>query len=415
MTVRKWAVRFVLFSGALLLSLGLIAFLAVQIQQRMLRWRSERLLADMHRIRLYQTNWDEAQRLMRRWGRWGYYEGSCTAASCKYVIELDSVDRYTPRVPRRAWLDWLLKYDRLNLYQWFGGRMSAFRASFTVHDGTIWREETGMGVSVPRKKMRVFTADDFEWTLSVGADSRQSINASGYDTELAKHPYYQVWRPDGCKILCQIVSVHYSTRTPPAEIERLTSYDFSCFTRFKPCVRFAELLPAAEEWHVYDSKYESGPTVPFPKERPLTDRLPPPPSCDKIPVWTQARDAGYVMAINVISTKIQTDHEPYGDYHSQLAEARVVDSLKEPGPWQTGTLVKIQSDRALEVLSEYHAERMVPGRRYLVFVYADVKRVRQLPNKDWPMVYQPCWLREDTPEVRRELEKGFAQNDTLRP
>ena len=42
---------------------------------------------------------------------------------------------------------------------------------------------------------------------------------------------------------------------------RLTSYDFSCFTRFHPCARIVDLLPAAVEWHLYDSQYESGPTV----------------------------------------------------------------------------------------------------------------------------------------------------------
>jgi hypothetical protein len=154
MTFRKWAVRFVLFAGGLVLSLVLIAFLSVQMQQRTLRWRAERLSRDMHQIRLYQSTWADAQRLMHRWGAWGYYDGSCMAASCKYEIELDSVDRYNQRVPRQAWMIWLLRHDRLNLYQWFGGRLSVFRASFTVHDGTIWRESAAMAVSVPGRRMR---------------------------------------------------------------------------------------------------------------------------------------------------------------------------------------------------------------------------------------------------------------------
>src|SRR5580698_7204243 len=125
MTFRKWAVRVVLFAGGIVLSLVLLAFLAVQTQQRMLRWRAERLLADMHQIRLYQTTWADAQRLMHRWGAWGHYDGSCTAESCKFEIEMDNS-------PRHAWLVWLLRHDRLNLYQWFGGRDSGFRTNFTV-------------------------------------------------------------------------------------------------------------------------------------------------------------------------------------------------------------------------------------------------------------------------------------------
>ena len=160
MTFRKWAVRVVRLAVVAAVSLVLIAFLAVQIQQRMLRWRAERLLADMHQIRLYQSTWGDAQRLMHRWGGWGYYDGSCTTASCKYEIEMDSIVRYNPRVPRHAWLVSLLTHDRFNLYQWFGGRVAVFHASFTVHDGTIWRESTWMGVSVPRRRMRRHTDVD---------------------------------------------------------------------------------------------------------------------------------------------------------------------------------------------------------------------------------------------------------------
>src|ERR1700722_1312763 len=117
MTFRKWAVRIVLFAGGVVLSLVLLTFLAVQIQQRMMRWHGERLMADMHQIRLYQSTWADAQRLMHRWGAWGPYDGSCTAARCEYKIEMDGIDRYNPRVPRHAWVDWLLAHDRLNLYQ----------------------------------------------------------------------------------------------------------------------------------------------------------------------------------------------------------------------------------------------------------------------------------------------------------
>jgi hypothetical protein len=69
MSFKKWAVPIVLFAGAVVLSLVLLTFLAVQIQQRTLRWRAERLSADMHQIRLYQSTWADAQRLMNRWER----------------------------------------------------------------------------------------------------------------------------------------------------------------------------------------------------------------------------------------------------------------------------------------------------------------------------------------------------------
>ena len=56
-------------------------------------------------------------------------------------------------------------------------------------------------------------------------------------------------------------------------------------------------------------------------------------------------------------------------------------------------------------------EPLVPGRRYIVFGNGEPERV----TKDSPITFERCGVQEDTPEIRRELEKGFAQNDTLRP
>jgi len=45
----------------------------------------------MHRIRLYQSNWADAQSLMHRWGEWGHYDGQCTPEACLYQIVLGSL------------------------------------------------------------------------------------------------------------------------------------------------------------------------------------------------------------------------------------------------------------------------------------------------------------------------------------
>jgi hypothetical protein len=416
MTIRSWAVRIVLFAGGLFLSLILITFLAVQIQQRTLRWRAERLSADMHQIRLYQTTWADAQRLMHRWGAWGHYDGSCTAASCKYEIEMDSIDRYNPHAPYHAWLVWLLQHDRLNLYQWFGGRLSAFHASFTVHDGTIWRESTAMGVSVPRRRIRTGNYDDFDASLSVGSASYQRLHRTienwtpfigDSEDELAQHPYYKVGRPGGCMINCQIGIAYYSTHTAPSEILRLTSYDFSCFTRFNTCAHLEDLLPVAKEWHLYDNADESSPTVPKPS--------PLPPPCSNIPVWVQARDARYVLTVEALSTEIVKHHEDYGEYLREVTKIRVVSSLKEPAPWLPGAIVSAYHIYWLDDASHSsEGKHMVPGGRYIVFAIGNDDRIN-LVTKDSPVSFDRCGVQEDTPGIRSELEKGFAQNDTLRP
>jgi hypothetical protein len=175
------------------------------------------------------------------------------------------------------------------------------------------------------------------------------------------------------------------------------------------------LLPAGKEWHLYDSEYESGPTVPFPKERPLNEPMPKPTPCSNIPVWAQARDARYVLAVEALSTKTMKIHQDYGDYLREVTRVRVVSSLKEPAPWLPGTIVDTNHlywDNDPSSSSE--DEHFVPGRRYIVFATGNDDRMHLL-TKDSPLDFERCGVREDTPETRRELEEGFAQNDALRP
>ncbi len=389
MTFRRFAIRVVCSAAGLVLFFILVTFFAVQLQQRTLRWRAERLSADIHQIRLYQSTWADAQRLMLRWGAWGHYDGSCTPASCRYEIWIGSVDAYTPRTPPPPWLIWLLTHDRLNFYQWFGGRRSAFTASFTVHDGTIWREGTSMGVSVPRRRMR--RDNDFDESISMGAVSLQRLHRTienwepfmGSEDELAQHPYYKVGRPGGCMINCEVGVVYYSTHTPQAEIQRLTSYDFSCFTRFNPCSELEDLLPAAKEWHLY-------------KEDELKQAYLPEKPCD-VPVWALARDARYVLAVEALLAKTVKEN----GFDREATTVRIISSMKEPAPWLPGSIV-----------SAY--EHLVPGGRYIVFPVGNDRR-DQLVTKDSPLRFERCGVQEDTPETRLELEEGFAQNDTLNP
>lgn len=399
MTSYKWAVRVVAFTVITAVLLSLFAFLAVQTQQHILRWRAQRLLADVHRIRLYQSNWTDAQRLMSRWGAWGHSNGTCTTATCEYEIRIDNS-------PRHAWQTWLLMHDRFNLYQWFGGRFSAFQASFTVHNETIWRQSTYIGVSVPRRRMR--REGDFDESLSVGAVSYQRLHRTienwpsfidDSDVQLAQHPYYKVGRPGGCKINCEIVVAYYSTHTPQNEIEHLTSYDFSCFTRFSPCAQLGELIPAAKEWHLYDNAYETPP---------IADPLVTP--CNNIPLWAQARDARYVLAIEVLSTK-----NVKGDDQQVQTKARVVGSLKEPAPWQPDDAVNVRSRYVSQATpSNNEVEAMIPGKRYIIFPIGNDRR-DQLVTRNSPLTFEQCGFREDTPAVRQELQKGFLQNDVLTP
>jgi hypothetical protein len=233
--------------------------------------------------------------------------------------------------------------------------------------------------------------NDFDESISMGAVSLQRLHRTienwepfmGSEDELAQHPYYKVGRPGGCMINCEVGVVYYSTHTPQAEIQRLTSYDFSCFTRFNPCSELEDLLPAAKEWHLY-------------KEDELKQAYLPEKPCD-VPVWALARDARYVLAVEALLAKTVKEN----GFDREATTVRIISSMKEPAPWLPGSIV-----------SAY--EHLVPGGRYIVFPVGNDRR-DQLVTKDSPLRFERCGVQEDTPETRLELEEGFAQNDTLNP
>jgi hypothetical protein len=55
MAYKRWILRILRVAALAALGFVLLAFAAVQFQQWMLRWRAERLMADMHQIRLCQS------------------------------------------------------------------------------------------------------------------------------------------------------------------------------------------------------------------------------------------------------------------------------------------------------------------------------------------------------------------------
>jgi hypothetical protein len=159
--------------------------------------------------------------------------------------------------------------------------------------------------------------------------------------------------------------------------------------------------------------------VPIPPPRPESSASLPKPSppipCSNIPVWAQARDARYVLAVEALSTEVVKDQVNDHEYHHEIAKVRVVSSLKEPAPWVPGAVVNTDHLYWLNDVSPFSDdEHLVPGRRYIVFPVGNDRR-DQLVTKDSPLRFERCGLQEDTPEIRRELEKGFAQNDTLNP
>jgi hypothetical protein len=393
------------------LTVTLLTLAAVQFQQHLLRHRAQQLMTDMHQIRLYRSTWADAQRLIYRWGAWGHYDGTCTAAECKYQIALTDISYVK--------FGWLMQHGGFRLYSWFGGRASRLFVSFTVHDGAIWRETAGIAVTASPK---LLSADDeFPLTLMVQTKSRQRLRETeddwwimGADDQLAEHPYYKAGRPGGCEVNCEEAVVTYSTRTPPAEIARLTSFNLSCLTQFSSCMELEQLLPAAKDWHLYHEEDSA-----------KQQAAPPPKPCD-VPLWAIARDTRHALRVEGLSKRIvkvpgfvfvagRNAFKKGPGFNKEEALVKILTPLKGTPPWNKEAVVLAHPYGGAEYdnIPVGATEHLFPGKRYIVFPVGDDRR-DQVLTKESPIELDRCGVWEDTSENRRELEKGFAQNDDLR-
>jgi hypothetical protein len=401
-------------SALVLLGLIVLGAVFVSMQQRIFRYRAEHLLADMQAIALHKTGWAQAQAVMHRWGAWEHYDGACTATNCKYAITLYDASCSAARLDESNWRE---KAERFFLYspvyRWLGGRPATFYAAFIVQDGTIWRTFLHFMVEVPP---HTFALDD-EWgySLMATAQSRSSLNGNrimgshwilGGDDQLADHPYYKGGRPGGCEI-CMSAEVTYSISTPQDEIRRLTAFNFDCLTRWWPCLRVEDILPASRPWHLY--YLDSDP--PEPPARPARP-------CD-IPVWALGRDAISIFSVEALSASMGKDSYDGSPY--EKAQADLVETIKGTAPWPAGTILTAYPYSGDFINPPFDPpETLTPGKRYLAllnhaFHEFDFDRTPPGLIDGVPGIrLERCGILEDTPQNRLELQRGILQNDHLR-
>jgi hypothetical protein len=390
-------------AGLSALALLLVASAFVQIEQHLLRHRAERLLADFESIRLHQSTWADAQILMTRWGAWGHYLGQCTASDCAYTIKLaDPVSRFSDHINSDTGRR--LFRPAVHTYEFLGGKPGWLTVSFLVQDGLIWRSSVGLVLDVPPHTYQ--RDDDYGYSLMLLARSSDSLHQKphgnwvlGTDDQLADHPYYKEGRPGGCEI-CLAAEVTYTPYIPPDQLKQITSYDLSCFTRFRHCLNLPDVLPIARDWHLYPN------TEPAYKEPPRSTS----PTPCAIPVFARARDASSIVLVDTISSTTaewKPSDDPIEHRDIQTAELRLVQTLKGKSPFIPGELFKAVSWPGGDIdFPSWEREQVQPGKRYVIFLGADGSRS--------PLSLDFCQLIESTPSVLEQVSRGMAQNDVLK-
>ena len=217
-----------------------VLFLFVQGSERVMRHRTERLLAEMRGLTVDKSTWADLQRIRTQWGRWGSYEGTCTETHCDYAVHLVDIPG-EGRVPvtisslgfgHSASADLQINVD--------GGvvRESWFRLALFVPKGYGTRFER------PRPLVHGYTPLSTAPYLLYGiATSRPEIgHLCCYWPQPLPHPDYELIQPGGC-FDCAAIWTEFVPGATTAEKMFATNFNLSCITRWKPCADEEDLLP----------------------------------------------------------------------------------------------------------------------------------------------------------------------------
>jgi hypothetical protein len=170
--------------------IAIVVATAVQLQLRLLRFRSEQLLSDIKSLEMRKSTWADAQHLMRKWGEWGHYDGTCTSEYCDYTIRLgDFFYRHRQLMPDSPWIR--EQYGRI------GGRIIVVTAGLLVYNGVVWGKAFFLDVAVPPDRRPDAPFRGYGYTLMASAEGVSHFLA-GYRPAQVSHPYYRIDTPDGC-------------------------------------------------------------------------------------------------------------------------------------------------------------------------------------------------------------------------
>jgi hypothetical protein len=370
-----------------------------EVRQRILVNRAAALLSDMHSLHLRQSDWTDAQRLMNHWGRWGYYDGACTAEDCLYGITLhdltvpanNNVAEWSPR------MTYFLSAFRLLPRQW-GGGLRIMQAMFLVQDGRIVRSGIAIDMTQsPFAKGAQPVCCGAELIMSVRSQASLGIPADWQEEQRARHPDYTTWRPGGCSF-CLMGRVTYADSMSSEEAAKLSDFQLSCATRWSSCLTLEELDPAAHAWHLYESPWGDPPES-------ITAR-PTPVRC-AIPLYALGRDANRIVSVEAVEDAIDLGKDSYGiEYES--SRVRVLAVLKGKSPWSIGSIQKVLSSGSHIYRNARRPAHLVKAGHYLLVLG------RENDGTQNPASLENCGIIETDEASDQEFRRGIAMDDQLK-
>lgn len=222
---------------------------AIQVEQRLLRARTERLLEDIRNLELRRSTWADAQRIYTRWGAWGHYDGSCVASNCNYrVTFVDIFAAHSASIPDTSTIRRVLDL--------FGVRMTLVAAQVVVSDSLVMGKGFMMGVDVPPDDRPNHPFSGYRYSLIGRAETvSDTFRLGGSLRERSLHPEYAVTSPSACTG-CIASFVRFTPLANPADVQRLMDFNLACMTSYKPCREQEDIMPSAWRQHLAEMQKE---------------------------------------------------------------------------------------------------------------------------------------------------------------
>ena len=225
--MRRWLLHPLgwLLGAALLVTLLLAA--AIRLDQDILRWRAERLQADIKSLELRKSTYADARRLENRWLAYTR-EGACRPQWCDLQI-------YIQNTSSRHSMFLVNHPAALAIYRGLGGRLASVYSTIAIRENLLWEKGIGLMVGATAT-WPDGSRTDYALMGRVETDSLPWLSA--------RHPEYHIGGPSGC-MGCRAGWVKFTAFADPKDVSRLTDLNFSCITRWKQCTEQADVLPTA--------------------------------------------------------------------------------------------------------------------------------------------------------------------------
>jgi hypothetical protein len=211
--------------------------------QWVLRWRGERLLKDIATVNVGVSKYNDAEAIIRKWGKVGSVEESCNGDICGAWV------RITHRLP--IGLSGDPEHDSrvylLRIIDHLGLRSEAVGAGFRAQHGIVTARGFGEDTGLPVRN----------WYVRGGAyvpDLLVSSEETSRFTEF-QTPYLKPNRPNRIAKYMKGpygLTVTYTPQENAAEQAALMNFHFSCLTQFIPCEIEGQILP--EGWRTFQGQ-----------------------------------------------------------------------------------------------------------------------------------------------------------------